>query len=182
MNNPYLGLTDKSFWKKAIVEKTPTTLNNIYTKKFSISQSDKIATAGSCFAQHVSRSLKSNGFKVIDKESSDYSANYGNIYTVAQLLQLTKESISAIPITDIAWDKDGRFIDALRPGAITSPLDSSEDVSQHHLKHLYVRSVLRELDVFIFTLGLTEAWIRPRTSGFPKCSRCHRRRIQSRAI
>ena len=161
MNNPYLGLTDKSFWKKAIVEKTPTTLNNIYTKKFSISQSDKIATAGSCFAQHVSRSLKSNGFKVIDKESSDYSANYGNIYTVAQLLQLTKESISAIPIADIAWDKDGRFIDALRPGAITSPLDSSEDVSQHRLKHLHaVRSVLQELDVFIFTLGLTEAWIR----------------------
>ena len=161
LNNPYLGLADKSFWKKAIVEKTPTTLNDIYTKKFSISQSDRIATAGSCFAQHVSRSLKSNGFKVINKESSDYSANYGNIYTVAQLLQLTKESIGTIPITDIAWDKEGGFIDALRPGAITSPLESSEDVSQYRLKHLHaVRTVLKELDVFIFTLGLTEAWIR----------------------
>ncbi|WP_250398773.1 GSCFA domain-containing protein [Synechococcus sp. MU1648] len=161
MNNPYLGLSDKSFWKKAVAEKRPESLDNIYTKKFLISQSDHIATAGSCFAQHVSRSLKSNGFKVLDKESCDYSANYGNIYTVAQLLQLAKESIGEIPISNIAWEKDGNFIDALRPGAISSPINSSDEVTEHRLQHLQaVRSVLKELDVFIFTLGLTEAWIR----------------------
>ena len=161
MKNPYLGLSDKSFWKKAVAEKEPESLANIYRKKFSINHSDHIATAGSCFAQHVSRSLKKNGFKVLDKESSDYSANYGNIYTVAQLLQLTKESIGEIPITDIAWEKDGNFVDALRPGAISSTIKSSEEVIENRIEHLQaIRSVLKELDVFIFTLGLTEAWIR----------------------
>ena len=161
MDNPYLGLGDKSFWKKAVTNKKPESLEQVYTKKFSISPSDHIATAGSCFAQHVSRSLKSNGFKVLNKESSDYSANYGNIYTVAQLLQLTKESIGETPIRDIAWEKDGEFIDALRPGAIASALKSSDEVFEHRLKHLQaVRSVLKGLDVFIFTLGLTEAWMR----------------------
>ena len=93
MDNPYLKLGDKSFWKKAVVETTPDTLASIYSKKFDISNLDNIGTAGSCFAQHVSRSLKKKGFRVLNKEGSDYSANYGNIYTVAQLLQLTKESI-----------------------------------------------------------------------------------------
>ena len=161
MKNPYRGLSDKSFWKKAVVEKNPESLDNIYKKKFSISHSDHIATAGSCFAQHVSRSLKSNGFKVLDKESSDYSANYGNIYTVAQLLQLTKESIGGVPIEDIAWEKDCNFVDALRPGAISSLIKSRDEVIEERIQHLQaVRSVLKELDVFIFTLGLTEAWIR----------------------
>lgn len=114
MKNPYLDLNENSFWKKGVVEKRPESLEEIYKKKFSINRKDKIATAGSCFAQHVSRSLKSNGFNVINKESSDYSANHGNIYTVAQLLQLTKESIHEVPIDNIAWEKDGEYVDALR--------------------------------------------------------------------
>lgn len=161
MKNPYLGLDGSFFWKKAVVEKTPESLKEIYKKKFSIKRTDKVATAGSCFAQHVSKSLKSNGFNVINKESSDYSANHGNIYTVAQLLQLTKESIHEVPIDNVAWEKDGEYVDALRPGAFSSPFKNYEDVSKERLKHLQAfRSVLKELDVFIFTLGLTEAWLR----------------------
>ena len=159
--NPYIGLDDKSFWKKAVVSKTPELLDQIYKKKFTISKSEKIATAGSCFAQHVSRSLKSKGFNLIEKENSEYSANYGNIYTVAQLLQLAKESISGIPIKNIAWEKDGKYIDALRPGATSNPHETQEIVLKERLRHLNaVRFVLKELDIFIFTLGLTESWIR----------------------
>ena len=159
--NPYLSLSDKSFWKKAVVEKTPEKLDNIYRKKFKLNSMDHIATAGSCFAQHVSRSLKKNGFNVLDKEGSEYSANYGNIYTVAQLLQLTRESISESPLPNIAWEKDGQYIDALRPGALIPPVNSPNEVMIQRLKHLQaVRAVLQEFDVFIFTLGLTEAWIR----------------------
>ena len=65
----------------------------------------KIATAGNCFAQHVGKHLKLNGFNVLDTEKSPnylpknkaqnfgyeiYSARYGNIYTSIQLLELTK--------------------------------------------------------------------------------------------
>ena len=161
MNNPYLELSDKAFWKKAVVETTPDSLGSIYSKKFNISKLDNIVTAGSCFAQHVSRGLKKNGFRVINKEGSDYSANYGNIYTVAQLLQLTKECIGESHIKDIAWERDGKYIDALRPGATTSPLTNRHEVLEQRSKHLrVVKDVLQELDLFIFTLGLTEAWIR----------------------
>ena len=40
-------------------------------------------------------------------------------------------------------------------------MQSSHEVSKQRIKHLQsVRSVLQKLDVFIYTLGLTEAWIR----------------------
>ena len=75
---------------------TPELLDQIY--EISISESEKIATAGSCFAQHVSRSLKSKGFNLIEKENLNI-VNYGNIYTVANYA--VKESISGIPIKNI---------------------------------------------------------------------------------
>ena len=80
---------------------------------------------------------------------------------MAQLLQLTKESIGESHIQDIAWERDGKYIDALRPGAITSPLTHRDEVLEQRTTHLRaVKAVLQELDLFIFTLGLTEAWIR----------------------
>lgn len=161
MQNPYSALSDKSFWKKAVVEKNPESIRDIYSKKFDICESDKIATAGSCFAQHVSRSLKLNGFSVLDEESSDYSANYGNIYTVSQLLQLAKESIGGEPISDIGWEKEDYFVDALRPGAVNVKFSSREEVQKNRSQHLQaVRSVMKQMDIFVFTLGLTEAWVR----------------------
>ena len=46
-------------------------------------------------------------------------------------------------------------------GALIPPVNSPNEVMIQRLKHLQaVRAVLQEFDVFIFTLGLTEAWIR----------------------
>lgn len=174
MNNPYSNLPPSRYWRTAVAEAHPLRIPDLYRKKFPISLTDRIATAGSCFAQHIARHLKSSGYSVIDREpapngTSDalaakygfglYSARYGNVYTSRQLLQLAREAFNQFTPQDIAWEKDGRFYDALRPSVEPSGLDSEEEVyvhRRHHLKH--VAAMLADADLLIFTLGLTETW------------------------
>ena len=57
------------------------------------------------------------------------------------------------------WEKDGRFYDALRPGVEPEGLESEEEVRAHRAHHLAcVREMVAQMDMFVFTLGLTEAW------------------------
>lgn len=129
-SNLYSKLPSCSFWKTGVVQENPFKIHNIYAKKFEISSTDKIATAGSCFAQHISRYLKKNGYGVLDAEPappglpealhstfafSMYSARYGNIYTVRQLLQLSEEVAKIREPKAYIWDKHNRFYDGLCP-------------------------------------------------------------------
>jgi hypothetical protein len=149
-------------------------MEGLYKAKFDIARTDRIVTAGSCFAQHIARHLRSAGFTVMDAEPPApgmteetarafgyrlFSARYGNIYTIRQLLQLLQEaSGKAIP-ANIIWERDGRFFDALRPSVEPDGLASPEEVEIHRRSHVdRVRRMLRKTDVFIFTFGLTEAW------------------------
>jgi hypothetical protein len=150
-------------------------MEGLYKKKFDISRTDRIVTAGSCFAQHISRHLRSAGFKVADAEPPPkgmaeetarafgyrlFSARYGNIYTTRQLLKLLQEaSGKAIPVNFI-WERNGRFFDALRPSVEPEGPASPEEVEIHRRSHVrLVGRMLRKTDVFIFTFGLTEAWV-----------------------
>ena len=173
-NHPYAGLPREHFWRTGVAQSTPFFLNGIYSKKFEMSQSDKIATAGSCFADHVSRYLKTFGYNVIDVEPAPdclpsalhtkngygiYSARYGNIYTAAQLLQLGREAITLKPQPEITWLKDGKYLDAIRPSVIPDGFHSEEQVLDERRKHLTaVKKLFLEMDIFVFTFGLTEAW------------------------
>ena len=67
-SNPYSDLPQSAFWKTGVAQENPHRLERIYKKKFNIMPSARIATAGSCFAQHVSRHLRRNGYNVIDVE------------------------------------------------------------------------------------------------------------------
>ena len=93
--NPYSQAPEKSFWSKTVGSSDP--LNLIYSPKFTISTDMRIGTAGSCFAQHIGRSLKKRKFNILDVEPARwsfpaelrekysygvYSARYGNIYSV----------------------------------------------------------------------------------------------------
>lgn len=172
--NPYSGLPGSSFWKTAVVESDPRQLESIYRPKFQISDTDKIATAGSCFAQHITRELRERGCQILDIEPPPpgltaslhsrfgyglYSCRYGNIYTTRQLLQLATEAIERRVSEDCVWVKDGAFFDALRPSIEPSGWPTPEDVITARTFHLKnVAKALRRMDVFVFTLGLTEAW------------------------
>lgn len=173
--NPYSSLPKSAFWKTGVALENPYSIDGIYKKKFKISPRSKIATAGSCFAQHISRYLKKNGYNVLDVEPpppglpsnlhqkfgfSTYSARYGNIYTVRQLLQLSQEVAGQWTPCNFVWEKNGKFYDALRPAIEPEGLDSREEVIRHRQVHIEkLKSLFQKLDLFIFTFGLTEMWV-----------------------
>jgi hypothetical protein len=180
MKSPYQNLDASAFWKSAVAEQHPFTINDLYTKRFTIEPDHKIATAGSCFAQHIARNLRKNGFSVVDQEPpppgmSDetsrkygyglYSARYGNIYTPRHLLQLAREALGRFKPSDHIWENNGRWYDAMRPSVEPDGFDRPDLVPLHRSFHLKkVRRVLRSCDVFVFTFGLTEGWLH-RASG-----------------
>ena len=176
MKNPYLALPKRSFWKTGFVDISDLSLMDLYQKKFDINKDMSIVTAGSCFAQHIGRTLAKHGFNIVDAEPPPiglpeslyndfgyrlYSARYGNIYTVRQLLQLLKEALGLIEPMDYVWiDNEGRYRDAFRPNIEPRGFDIADDViisRKHHLR--VVEKLFKNLDTFVFTLGLTESWI-----------------------
>ena len=174
MTSPYADLPARNFWKGAVSGRSPETVSGLWQPKFSFARETRIATAGSCFAQHISRYLRARKAIVVDLERGPpglsaanaakygygiYSARYGNIYTVRHLLQLTEEALGRFAPSDAVWERDGRFFDAMRIGVEPAGLPSAEAVRQHRLQHLgRVQRLFARADVFVFTLGLTEAW------------------------
>ncbi|WP_245479533.1 GSCFA domain-containing protein [Hansschlegelia zhihuaiae] len=172
--SPYEGLPARAFWRSGVTEQHPLRVADLYRKKFALSPSHQIATAGSCFAQHIARRLKGAGYSIVDREPAPlgfdaadaqlygyglYSARYGNIYTARQLLQLAREAFREFEPAVPVWRKGERFFDALRPSVEPEGLASAEEVTAHRAAHLkHVRGMLKQADVIIFTFGLTETW------------------------
>lgn len=184
--HPYSELPPNRFWRSGVSEQHPLTIDGLYRRKFIISPGDQIATAGSCFAQHLATHMRKRGYNILDTEPavpgmstetahqfgySLYSARYGNIYTVRQLLQLLQDSDSECVREEDIWEKNKRYFDAMRPGVDPNGLASPEEIRAHRLHHLrMVRRLFEQADVFVFTLGLTEAWAH-RSTGivYPVC-------------
>ena len=177
--HPYNQLPPSAFWRTGVSQENPNALKGIYTKKYTIRRKTKIATSGSCFAQHIARHLLKRGYKVLDLEPpppglpselhlkygfSTYSARYGNIYTTRHLLQLAREAAGEWSPADWIWERDGRFYDAFRPSVEPKGLGSPDEVIAHRKYHIEkTRQLFKELDLFIFTLGLTEMWVHKET-------------------
>ncbi|HEY0291257.1 MAG TPA: GSCFA domain-containing protein, partial [Hansschlegelia sp.] len=149
--SPYAGLPSRSYWRLGVTEQHPTAPVDLYRKKFAIKPSDQIATAGSCFAQHIAKHLRLHNYQVIDKEPKPlglpedeaskygyglYSARYGNLYTTRQLLQLTLEAFGEFEPANVVWKKKDRFFDALRPSVEPNGLASEREVALHRASHL----------------------------------------------
>ena len=71
-NNPYRSLPAHHFWRKAVSSVERHLLDPVVEPKFVISGTDRVATAGSCFAQHISRRLQAIEFNyyVTEDEAS----------------------------------------------------------------------------------------------------------------
>ncbi|WP_354668092.1 GSCFA domain-containing protein [Pacificibacter marinus] len=175
MTSPYSNLSDKAYWRSGVVETDKTLWPDVFSPKFKISDKTAIATAGSCFAQHIGRRLKGQGMTVLDAEPAPaglseedakrlsygiYSARYGNIYTPRQLRELLDDVAQDRVHEDLFWQKENRFFDALRPGVKPDGFDSLSVAMDQRRAHLAcVRRLLIDTDIFVFTLGLTEAWM-----------------------
>ncbi|MGF6853560.1 GSCFA domain-containing protein [Paraburkholderia sp. CI3] len=174
-SNPYRNLPPEQFWKKAVATPPMSDVDPVYGSKFVVETSQKVATAGSCFAQHIARTLSANGFNyfvpeqapdtVATEEAANrnygvFSARYGNIYTSRQLVQLIKRVNGHFIPDDNVWTrKDGRLVDPFRPQIEPNGFESVEALLSSRETHFAaVRDMLKNMDVFVFTLGLTESW------------------------
>jgi len=175
MTHPYSALPDRNFWKKAVSPFAWTDVFSHENGRFKISPSNKIATAGSCFAQRISRVLVDSNFNFYETEAPHplidqnlakklgygrFSARYGNIYTPRQLRQLIDEAYGIRPqINKYSKSIKGTYIDLMRPNinelGFSSELEAEADRC-YHLK--CVKKIFETSDLFIFTFGLTEAW------------------------
>ena len=173
--HPYQDLPADAFWRTGVcADQDDASLGALYRKRFEISDRCRIATAGSCFAQHLHRALRQHGYRVLDLEPAPpglaiadrqrfgydlYSARYGNVYSVRQLLQLAREAAGLWTPANLCWPRGEHWIDALRPGVEPEGLETAEEVLAHRAQHLErVRQLLEQFDLFVFTLGLTETW------------------------
>lgn len=173
-NNPYSGLPDHHFWRRAVAGIEPFLFDPVTSVRFRIGEHERVATAGSCFAQHISNRLADIGFNYFVTEAGEhlpqaerralnygvFSARFGNLYTARQLLQLLQGCFDGREPEEGIWKTtDGRFVDSLRPQIVPGGLASAEDVTIARDTHLvHVRRMFEKCDVFVFTLGLTEAW------------------------
>ncbi len=172
--NPYKSKPQKAFWRPAVAEPHYADLKDLWSP-LDLKRADKVATAGSCFAQHIGNNLAKRGANYMDMEPAPpmfddvaearrwgfgvFSCRYGNIYTTRQLIQLFDEAFGKRTPAERVWEKDGRFFDALRPSVDPVGQDSADAVIALREKHLAaVRKMFETLDLFVFTLGLTEGW------------------------
>ena len=181
MSNPYSALPAERFWRKAVANVPPFALDPGPVAPFRIARTDRIATGGSCFAQRVAGALREAGFLYHVTEAAPegtapadmqrrqfgtYSARYGNLYHTRQLVQLFDRAFDRFTPALSAWRReDGRFVDPFRPTIEPDGFADADAVVAARQAHLAaVRALFTDLDVFVFTLGLTEGWV-DRTDG-----------------
>lgn len=150
-------------------------ISDLWDPKFRINPTHKIATYGSCFAQHIGRALRGNGFQWVDAESAPnglsaenlrrfnygiFSARTENIYTTTMLAQWVDWSQGRTKAPEEVWERDGRFYDPFRPRVEPTGFASRKELLEARAWTMECfRQSYRQSDVFVFTLGLTERWL-----------------------
>jgi len=171
-NHPYLTQPQTAFWSRSVSENFSNSelLNN---EKPLISKGDAVVSAGSCFASNMIPYLESAGIEYIRTETypkmfqdlgenlgyANFSARYGNIYTTRQLLQLYLRTLGLFKPFEDRWEVENKIIDPLRPG-LKFPSETHIEfdlVTKSHLRK--TRKAFESANIFVFTLGLTEAWV-----------------------
>lgn len=172
---PYKSLPATAYWRRGVGGVAAADLDPVTAPRFQLDKSSRIATAGSCFAQHIARYIRNSGGTYLVTEPGHplldaarlaafnygtFSSRFGNIYTTRQLLQLLQRAYGLRQAVDDVWrEKDGSLVDPFRPfiqpGGFQSLVEYEADRRQHYAA---VRRMVEEADVFVFTLGLTEAW------------------------
>jgi GSCFA family len=165
-------------------------INPHVSSRLKITPATRVGSGGSCFAQNITTALRNRGYNYFVTEAAPpflsgddakknnygiFSARYGNLYTPLQWLQLIQRSVSSFTPSDQFWnDGKGHFFDLLRPRikpqGFSSQLEMEADMRQHLRA---VKALFEQVDVFVFTLGLTEGW-QSTVDGtvYPTCPGC----------
>lgn len=149
-------------------------ISGLWQPRLRIKARTRIVTAGSCFAQHFSRALVARGYNWLDFEpgpvglTADQKRDYnygvfsfrtGNIYTPRMLRQWLSWAFELEPQPTEVWEADGRFYDPFRPAIEPGGFASADEVIASRAVTLAaIRAAVQGAHVFVFTMGLTEAW------------------------
>lgn len=173
MTHPYRGLPSCQFWSAAVADVAPHELDPVVGSPLRLTSEDRVATMGSCFAQHISRHLHSSGINYLVTEAGDgltvderrrrnfgvFTARYGNVYTVRQAVQLFDRAFGDWSSAEAAWQRDGAFVDPFRPQVEPEGFVDEALMRTDQTRHLAaVRAAFTDATVLVFTLGLTEGW------------------------
>ena len=131
MDCPYDTLPASSWWQESAEDNLARRLNPHTPQSLAIGRQTRIGSAGSCFAEHMARSLVARGYNYFVTEEAPafltpaqaaqyqygvYSARYGNIYSALQLAQMIRRAFGNLQTVDQFWQDDsGRCFDLLRP-------------------------------------------------------------------
>ena len=172
---PYNALPDHAFWSRSVAGRPQGEVTPVTHAPFQIERGDRIASAGSCFAQHIARHLAAGGYDYAVTETGyprmgqrlaakynygTFSARYGNIYTARQLLQLFDRAYGTFVPAEPFWRDGAHWVDPFRPMIQPHGFETEQEAELDRGQHFKaVRALMETLDIFVFTLGLTEAWL-----------------------
>lgn len=174
MAHPYEDLPADRFWRTGVSELDALAITGLWKPKVLIKRRTRIATAGSCFAQHFAKALVARGYRWVDHEpgppglTSEQKRDYhygtfsfrtGNIYTPRMLRQWLTWALTDTAPPEEVWETDGRFYDPFRPAVEPGGFASIDELRASRAETLVaIRQAITTSHVFVFTMGLTEAW------------------------
>lgn len=173
--HPYRDLPQRAFWRPAVSERNFLEISDLWQPDFDLGPQQRVATFGSCFAQHIGRALRQRGLGWIDAEPAPrgladthaadfgyrlFSARTGNIYTTAQLDQWLGWALAEAAPPATTWTTpEGGVLDPFRPTIEPGGFGSVDEMRRARAETLgALRDAVEEADLLVFTLGLTEAW------------------------
>jgi hypothetical protein len=170
--HPYKTAPRTAFWSRAVSEGWNAS-DLIQSEGPLLTARDRVMSAGSCFAANIVPHLEKAGLTYLRTRqqvsslpelSADnfsyakFTADYGNIYTTRQLLQLLRRSRGEFSPQEDRWRTGNGIVDPFRPG-LKYPAASDVEFDMLVAQHLrHTLEGFAKASVFIFTLGLTEAW------------------------
>src|SRR6185437_9707763 len=122
--NPYETLSPEHFWKSGVSQRAGEEYEGLWKPRFAFDAATRFATAGSCFAQHIGKWLRENGYQWLDPMTSPASGNAAsgegaglfsipvdNIYTAAMLKQWAFWALDLAPPPEEIFDDETGFYD-----------------------------------------------------------------------
>lgn len=184
--HPYQHQPERAFWNKSVANKPWLSVEFESGRHPWVGPQTRLATAGSCFASNLLRFLPGLGLAPFFTEQApsyfsaeeakahgygEFAARYGNVYTVRQLRQLVEQALGQRETIEAFDEVDGALYDLLRPHVRPGGFRSLAELRADRRFHLdCVKRLFTECEVFVFTLGLTEAWVDETTGTvFPVC-------------
>jgi hypothetical protein len=185
--HPYQSLPDSAFWRQSVADTQLPDVDPVVTTPFVLSRDDRVAAAGSCFAQHIGRYLAAASLQYLITEEAHpladpetarefgygvYTARFGNLYTARQLRQLLARAYGTFHPRDDVWQEpDGSYVDPFRPRIQPKGFPTLAEYEADRAQHFAcVRRAFETLNVLVFTLGLTECWVsREDGAAYPLC-------------